>query len=89
MKGHKRTGPSQFRDNLMVILEQPFDQLEYERLFYEINERKPLERHRDLRGRIKRYSLEICSKSYLDHHVGKLYIIYWCLLCGWDILFYW
>lgn len=68
IKNRNRTGHSQFRDNLMVILKKPYDQLEYEELLQEIIQRKPLERHRDLRGRIKSYSVEICSKSYLDHH---------------------
>ncbi|RVW51116.1 hypothetical protein CK203_078146 [Vitis vinifera] len=78
IKNRNRTGHSQFRDNLMVILKKPYDQLEYEELLQEIIQRKPLERHRDLRGRIKSYSVEICSKSYLDHHTGKLDITYWC-----------
>ncbi|RVX15855.1 hypothetical protein CK203_005509 [Vitis vinifera] len=78
IKNCNRTGHSQFRDNLMVILKKPYDQLEYEELLQEIIQRKPLERHRDLRGRIKSYSVEICSKSYLDHHTGKLDITYWC-----------
>lgn len=79
IKNRKRTGQSQFRDKLMASLRKPFDQSEYEELLYEICERKPSERHRDLRGRIKSYSLETCSKSYLDHHIGKLDVAYCCL----------
>ncbi|XP_057974733.1 uncharacterized protein LOC131162363 isoform X3 [Malania oleifera] len=68
IKTHERDVSSLFRDNLMVVLRKPYDPREYDELLQHASLRKPLERFRDLRGRIKPYSAESCSKSYLDHH---------------------
>ena len=71
----KRTitsGNSHFRERLMEILRMPYNQREYEELLHEITDRKPMQRHRDLRGRIKVYDVDLLGKSYLDYHSGRL-----------------
>ena len=63
---------SEFREKLMEILKRPFCEKEYENLLEEISNRKPVQRHKDLRGRIKIYKEKRPGKSFLDHHVGKI-----------------
>ncbi|XP_050266357.1 uncharacterized protein LOC126710016 isoform X1 [Quercus robur] len=67
----KRTigkGNSQFKEKLMEILRMPYSQKEYEVLFHEFSYRKPMQRHRDLRGGIKVYDVGRLGKSYRDHY---------------------
>lgn len=56
----------------MEILRMPYNQEEYEVLFHEFSYRKPMQRHRDLRGGIKVYDVGRLGKSYQDHYSGKL-----------------
>lgn len=65
-------GNSQFKEKLMEILRMPYNQKEYEVLFHEFSYRKPMQRHRDLRGGIKVYDVGRLGKSYRDHYSGKL-----------------
>uniref|UniRef100_A0A5B6YY25 Uncharacterized protein n=1 Tax=Davidia involucrata TaxID=16924 RepID=A0A5B6YY25_DAVIN len=63
-----KSNHSQFREKVLSILRRPYDHNEYEELLQEIIARKPMEGHRDLRGRIISYPADKCSKSYLDHY---------------------
>ncbi|KAA8538394.1 hypothetical protein F0562_028060 [Nyssa sinensis] len=63
-----KSNHSQFRENVMNFLRRPYNHKEYEDLLKEINDQKPIERRRELRGGIKSYSANECGKSYLDHH---------------------
>ncbi|KAK9270846.1 hypothetical protein L1049_026432 [Liquidambar formosana] len=72
-----RSSCSQFREKLMDILSMPYDQKEYEELMREASLKKPVERHRELRGGIKSYSMrETKGLSYLEHYTGKLDIMH-------------
>ncbi|KAK2991606.1 hypothetical protein RJ640_014091 [Escallonia rubra] len=59
---------SQFRENLMGILQRPYNQEELEKLWQEVKERKPMEGRRNLRSAIKSFPKDEYSKSYLDHY---------------------
>ncbi|XP_035542351.1 uncharacterized protein LOC108998501 isoform X2 [Juglans regia] len=65
----KMTGGAraQFRERLLEILSIPYNQREYKELWHEITDRKPMKRHRDLRGRIIVYDAGP-GKSYLDYY---------------------
>ncbi|KAK7353730.1 hypothetical protein VNO80_19181 [Phaseolus coccineus] len=60
----KATTP--FKEKLMEELKAPFCEEEYKRLLHNITVRKPVQHHRDLRGRIKIYDENYLGKSYLD-----------------------
>ncbi|KAK3016028.1 hypothetical protein RJ639_005288 [Escallonia herrerae] len=62
---------SQFRENLMGILQRPYNQEELEKLWQEVKEQKPMEGRRNLRGAIISFRKDEYSKSYLDHYKGK------------------
>jgi len=55
----------------MEELRAPFCEEEYKRLLHDITVRKPVQHHRDLRGRIKIYDEKYLGKSYLDFNFGK------------------
>ncbi|KAJ6839842.1 uncharacterized protein M6B38_311780 [Iris pallida] len=57
-----------FRKELMVVLNEPYDQGEYELLLREISQHKPLERVKHLRNMSKAYQTKENGLSYLDHH---------------------
>ncbi|MQL82078.1 hypothetical protein Taro_014527 [Colocasia esculenta] len=67
----KFSDPSQFRKQLSAILAQPFDQNEYEQLWKDVTDRKPLEKQKELRGKSISYATDQVGMSYLDHHSGK------------------
>ncbi|KAL6504860.1 hypothetical protein OROHE_023618 [Orobanche hederae] len=60
---------SEFRRQLMTVLRKPYDKEEYEKLWFDIEFRKPGERHIELRhGRERSTPTNKCGKSYLDYH---------------------
>lgn len=62
---------SVFRKKLMAILGKPYDDREYKKLWNEINEEKPKEKHYDLRGSgVKTFRRSELSPSYLAKHAG-------------------
>ncbi|KAI4336487.1 hypothetical protein L6164_015009 [Bauhinia variegata] len=58
----------EFREKVMAILEKPYCEEEYKRLLQDINDRKRVQNHKDLRGRLKIYEEDRLGKSFLDHH---------------------
>ena len=78
-----RIDNSQFREKLIEILRMPYNQREYEELLHKITDRKPMQRHRDLRGRIKVYDSSLLGKSYLDYYSGKLNMDFTSYICLW------
>ncbi|XP_051151086.1 uncharacterized protein LOC127265362 [Andrographis paniculata] len=57
------------RQELMEVLNRPYNTEELESLWHNVKQRKPLERHLDLRnGREKSCSKRIDGRSYLDQH---------------------
>ncbi|GER40305.1 BAH domain [Striga asiatica] len=62
---------SEFRRQLMDILKKPYDEKEYEKLWFDVELSKPEERHRELRhGRERSSATDKSGKSYLDYHSG-------------------
>ncbi|XP_009782646.1 uncharacterized protein LOC107813259 isoform X1 [Nicotiana tabacum] len=60
---------SKFRQKVMDLLKKPYDQNEYEELWSDVNAKKPVLKHMDLRnGKVKFYGTQKMGKSYLDHH---------------------
>ncbi|KAJ6798389.1 uncharacterized protein M6B38_201870 [Iris pallida] len=59
---------NEFKRKLMVINKKPYDQKEYEGLWKEISERKPLERMKHLRNMSISYATKEDGNSYLDHY---------------------
>ncbi|KAL0365917.1 UNVERIFIED_CONTAM: hypothetical protein Sradi_3481800 [Sesamum radiatum] len=60
---------SEFRHKVITVLRKPYDEEEHDKLWLEIELRKPEERHLDLRhGRERAYEKRKDGKSYLDHH---------------------
>ncbi|CAK7346903.1 unnamed protein product [Dovyalis caffra] len=57
-----------FREELMKILEKPYNEREYEELWQTISHRGRVERDIDLRSGSKRCETKAIGKSYLDHH---------------------
>lgn len=68
---HKGKTTTVFEEKLMEELKAPFCEEEYKRLLHIITVRKPVQRHRDLRGGIIIYDEPRLGKSYLDCNVGK------------------
>ncbi|XP_027360970.1 uncharacterized protein LOC113869049 [Abrus precatorius] len=58
-----------FKEKLMEELKVPYCEDEHKRLLHEITVRKPVQHHRDLRGRIKIYEEDYSGFSFLDHYV--------------------
>ncbi|RDY00723.1 hypothetical protein CR513_16061, partial [Mucuna pruriens] len=58
-----------FRDKLIEELKVPYCEEEHERLLQDITVRKPVQHHKDLRGRIKIYEEDYLGLSFLDYHV--------------------
>lgn len=67
-----RSKDSNFRRELMEILQQPFSEQEYEKLWNEVSCRKPVQREKELRTRCFQIQDDHSAKSYLDHNRGKL-----------------
>jgi len=67
----KGKATTSFKEKLMEELKAPFCEEEYKRLLHNITVRKPVQHHRDLRGRIKIYDENYLGKSYLDFNCGK------------------
>nr|XP_009782651.1 PREDICTED: uncharacterized protein LOC104231363 isoform X3 [Nicotiana sylvestris] len=66
---------SKFRQKVMDLLKKPYDQNEYEELWSDVNAKKPVLKHMDLRnGKVKFYGTQKMGKSYLDHHEGEWFI---------------
>uniref|UniRef100_A0A1D1YKR8 Phosphate acyltransferase n=1 Tax=Anthurium amnicola TaxID=1678845 RepID=A0A1D1YKR8_9ARAE len=59
--------PSQFKRQLNAILNQSFDQNEYERLLKAATDRKPLNKQKHLRSMSISYATNLEGMSYLDH----------------------
>ncbi|XVE60264.1 hypothetical protein DITRI_Ditri05aG0115000 [Diplodiscus trichospermus] len=58
---------SQFREKLMDLLKIPYDRQEFENLWQQVTNRKPVEGNRELRhGLLKLYPTKVNGKSYLD-----------------------
>ncbi|WCJ43486.1 hypothetical protein M5689_024221 [Euphorbia peplus] len=58
-----------FRDKVIEILKQPFDQAEYDRLLFDVTDHKPVIVDRDMRnGRSRKLVVNNFGKSYLDVH---------------------
>ncbi|BAT79165.1 hypothetical protein VIGAN_02199100 [Vigna angularis var. angularis] len=66
---HKGKATTFFEEKLMAELKAPFCEEEYKRLLHIITVRKPVQRHRDLRGGIIIYDEPRLGKSYLDCNV--------------------
>ena len=60
-----------YRTKLKAVLAQPFDVKELEMLEESAKTRKPVQRLRQMRGRIVDVVTEDEGLSYLDHHPGK------------------
>jgi hypothetical protein len=60
-----------FDEKLNAILNQPYDQNEYEELWKRATDRKPVSRQRHLRSASKRYVTKATGLSYLDHYPGN------------------
>ncbi|KAJ7957091.1 Required to maintain repression 2 [Quillaja saponaria] len=59
---------SGFRERLVDSLKRPYNEEEYNWLSQKIASRKPVQDHKDLRGRIRIYDKDYLGKSDLDHH---------------------
>lgn len=57
-----------FRKEVMDILRRPYNKEEYKKLRQDVQSRKPIEGHLELRGRTKRFPKDTMGKSYLDHY---------------------
>lgn len=65
---------SNFRERLIKVLQEPYDQKEYEDHLDEVSCRKAHVRHRELRsGVLKAYTLESRGKSYLNLYSGECF----------------
>lgn len=65
------TRQSEFRHKLITVLRKPYDEEEYDKLWKDIELRKPEERHIELRsGRERSYFTQKEGKSYLDRNPG-------------------
>ncbi|KAK3135527.1 hypothetical protein QOZ80_5BG0420000 [Eleusine coracana subsp. coracana] len=62
------SGFSTFDEKLNSILNQPYDQNEYEELWKKATDRKPVNRQRHLRSASKHYATKEIGLSYLDHY---------------------
>ncbi|KAK3138726.1 hypothetical protein QOZ80_5AG0372660 [Eleusine coracana subsp. coracana] len=62
------SGFSTFDEKLNSIINQPYDQNEYEELWKKATDRKPVSRQRHLRSASKRYVTKEIGLSYLDHY---------------------
>ncbi|KAK7350776.1 hypothetical protein VNO77_09718 [Canavalia gladiata] len=58
-----------FKEKLMEELKVPYCEDEHKKLLQDISVRKPVQHHKDLRGRIKIYDEDYPGFSFLDHHV--------------------
>ncbi|XP_016455015.1 uncharacterized protein LOC107779167 isoform X1 [Nicotiana tabacum] len=66
---NKRNVRSKFRQKVMDLLKKPYNPNEYEELWTDVNAKKPVLKHMDLRnGKMKFYETQKMGKSYLDHH---------------------
>lgn len=61
----------------MEILQKPYDRQEYEKLWQDASQQRPLQGVRILRFQNKSYPLDSNGKSYLQLHGGKLSNIHW------------
>ncbi|KAG8378215.1 hypothetical protein BUALT_Bualt08G0114600 [Buddleja alternifolia] len=60
---------SEYRNQVLNEMRKPYDREEYSKLKHDIEFRKPVERHMDLRnGRGRSYSFNKNGKSLLDHY---------------------
>ncbi|KAK7410920.1 hypothetical protein VNO78_02146 [Psophocarpus tetragonolobus] len=66
---NKTNASTSFKEKLMEELRAPYCEEEYKRLLHDITVRKPVQHHKDLRGRIKIYEEQYLGKSFLDHNV--------------------
>ncbi|TYH27659.1 hypothetical protein ES288_A02G085300v1 [Gossypium darwinii] len=65
--GIRSSSPSQFREQLMDLLKTPYNREEFQNLWRDVSQRKPVQGVKDLRhGRMKSYSTKTVGKSYLD-----------------------
>ncbi|KAA3485009.1 transcriptional regulator ATRX-like protein [Gossypium australe] len=65
--GIRSSSPSQFREQLMDLLKTPYNREEFQNLWRDVTQRKPVQGVKDLRhGRMKSYSTKTVGKSYLD-----------------------
>lgn len=59
---------SEFRETLIAILQKPFDITEYEALWRDASQQKPMQGARELRGRTVVFPVDSDTASYLDQH---------------------
>ncbi|KAJ6293817.1 hypothetical protein OIU76_021976 [Salix suchowensis] len=59
---------SKFREELLEILEKPYDEREFEDLWQRISHRSHVNRDLNLRSGCIRFKTAAIGKSYLDHH---------------------
>lgn len=59
---------SKFREELLKILEKPYDEREFEDLWQRISHRSHVNRDINLRSGCIRFETKAIGKSYLDHH---------------------
>ncbi|PPD89919.1 hypothetical protein GOBAR_DD13146 [Gossypium barbadense] len=65
--GIRSSSPSLFREQLMDLLKTPYNREEFQNLWRDVTQRKPVQGVKDLRhGRMKSYSTKTVGKSYLD-----------------------
>lgn len=68
---------SDFREELVCILQKQYDREEYKKLRQDVEVRKAALRHRELRnGRENAYSTDKAGKSYLDRYPGRSKILH-------------
>jgi hypothetical protein len=65
---------SKFREELLKILEKPYDEREFEDLWQRISHRSHVNRDINLRSGCIRFETKAIGKSYLDHHAGDFII---------------
>ncbi|CAN6328192.1 unnamed protein product [Urochloa humidicola] len=61
-------GYSWFDEKLSVVLSQPYDENEYEKLWRDVTKRKCVNKQRQLRSKPKGYVSEKVGRSYLDYY---------------------
>jgi len=60
-----------FKSKLTAVLSRPFKQAEYDKLYKEANERKPLIKQKHLRSMSISYETNEKGQSYFDHFPGN------------------
>ena len=68
-----------FKSKLTAVLSRQFNRAEYDKLYKEANERKPLVKQKHLRSMSISYETNKKGQSYFDHFPGNL--LFRCIIC--------